>query len=463
MVPIDPRGERGARQRQATGLSSPPLRNRDIAVIGSGYVGLTLSACLASAGHRVICTDRSIDRVLELSEGLVPIVETDLPDLVREGLESGRLRFRTDNIDAVGQSGFVFLCLPTPEGADGTADLSFVERVATEIGPHLLPGAKVITKSTVPVGTHLVVEEALGRSDVHVVSNPEFLAEGSAVEGCLKPDRIVVGARSVLVAEEVASLYGPELTDRWIITDLASSELIKYASNAYLATRLTFVNSMAEMCEAAGADIRAVVAGMGSDHRIGPAFLHPGPGWGGSCFPKDTQALVHSAHALGCDLELVSTAITLNARHTSRIVEKIERAVPGELATSRIGIWGLSFKAGTDDLRQSPALAIARALVTAGASVHAYDPTLAPGTLHGLEAHSSALAACRHADVLVIATEWPEFSEVNLSSVFALMANPAIVDARNLLDPVEAVRHGFSYEAVGIGLGIPAQKIRTAV
>lgn len=426
-------------------------RGRQVAVVGSGYVGLTLSACLASFGHSVYCTDRSIDRVSDLSKGRVPIVEEGLTPLVRQMLDAGRLRFGLDNVRAAEGADFVFLCLPTPEGADGQADLSFVEEVAAEIGPYLRPGTCLITKSTVPVGTHRVLEEVLGRPDVHVVSNPEFLAEGSAVRDCLDPDRIVVGARSRAVAEEVASLYGPTALDRSILADLPSAELIKYASNAYLATRLTFVNSIAELCEKAGADIRSVVAGMGSDRRIGSAFLQPGPGWGGSCFPKDTQALVRSADLLGCDLDLVKTAISRNAEHTARVVSKVLQLLGDDVKDRKVAIWGLTFKAGTDDLRQSPAMSIARMLVNAGASVQAYDPTVRPGLVDGIEAHSSSLGACRDADVLVVATEWPEFESADLTALGAVMRRQAIVDARNIIDPDEAAGCGFLYEGIGIG------------
>jgi UDPglucose 6-dehydrogenase len=425
---------------------------RMITVIGSGYVGLTLSACLAFLGHRVTCTDNSIDRVARLVVGDVPIVEEGLTELVQDMLASGRLHFGIDNTVAVADAEYVFLCLPTPEGADGQADLSFVRKVAEEIGPHLPPSCAVITKSTVPVGTSVVVEQALGRRDLHVVSNPEFLAEGSAVSDCLHPDRIVVGARDEAVAEAVASLYGPDAIHRSIVTDLASAELIKYASNAYLATRLTFVNSMAEICEAAGADIRSVMAGMGSDQRIGAAFLRPGPGWGGSCFPKDTMALVRTADRLDCDLALVKTAISKNADHTKRLVEKVIRNLDGDAGGKHVALWGLTFKAGTDDLRQSPALEIARSLTELGALVHAYDPTVAAGSLDGVEIHASSFSACQGADILVVATEWPEFAAVDLAALAAIIGRRVIVDARNLLDPSEADAQGFRYEGIGISV-----------
>jgi UDPglucose 6-dehydrogenase len=432
--------------------------SRKIVVIGSGYVGLAMSVSLARLGHTVECTDKSRERIAELAKGHVPIVEEGLTEAVREMLAAGRLRFGIDNVLAAARAEFVFLCLPTPDRADGHADLSFVRAVAIEIGPHLRPGATVITKSTVPVGTGEMVEAALARGDVHVVSNPEFLAEGSAIRDCQDPDRIVIGARSDAVARNVAELYGPLGYSRSILTDVASAELVKYASNAYLATRLTFVNSMAEMCEAVGADIRSVVAGMGSDRRIGGAFLQPGPGWGGSCFPKDTRALVRTAEDLGCDLALVKTAIAANARHTQRVADKVIAALDGDINGSRIALWGLTFKAGTDDLRRSPALDIAQRLTALGASVHAYDPTVAAGTLHGLEAHSSSFSACKDADALIIGTEWPEFASVDLAALATVMGGLVIIDARNLLDPAAVASKGFVYA----GLGTPVRQAGVA-
>jgi UDPglucose 6-dehydrogenase len=436
----------------------PRVDSRRVAVIGSGYVGLTLSASLGLLGHEVECTDRSTERIAQLSAGRVPIVEDGLAEAVGQMLAAGRLRFGTDNALACSRADFVFLCLPTPMGADGRADLSFVREVAAEIGSRLRPGTTVITKSTVPVGTSELVERTLARGDVHVASNPEFLAEGTAMRDCLHPDRIVIGARSDGVAQGIADLYGPAGDPRSILTDVASAELIKYASNAYLAVRLTFVNSMAEICEAAGADIRSVMAGMGSDHRIGNAFLRPGPGWGGSCFPKDTLALVRTAERLGCDPALIKAAIAMNARHTQRVLDKLTSVLDGGVAGKRIAVWGLTFKAGTDDLRYSPALEIAQRLVTMGASVHAYDPTVPVGTLQGIEVHSSTLSACQGAEALIIGTEWPEFASADLSELATVMDGRVIMDARNLIDPVAAAVEGFRYS----GIGIPALRDQNA-
>ena len=432
----------------------PTAISQKIAVIGSGYVGLTLSASLALLGHEVDCTDKSVERVEQLARGQVPIVEEGLAEVVEEMLTAKRLRFSTDNKLAAEHADFVFLCLPTPMAGDGWADLSFVQQVAEEIGPHLHPGAVVITKSTVPVGTGQMVLSGLGRTDVHVVSNPEFLAEGSALRDCLRPDRVVVGAASESVAQRVADLYGPFAYSRSILTDVASAEMIKYASNAYLAVRLTFVNSIAEMCEAAGADVRSVMKGMGADHRIGTSFLKPGPGWGGSCFPKDTEALVRTADQLGCDQPLVKAAIAINVQHIRWVVDKVISALDDEVAGKRVALWGLTYKAGTDDRRQSPAFEIAQRLTDLGATVHAYDPTVPAGTLLGIEVASSPFLACKDADVLVIGTEWPEFAAVDLADLAAVMNTRVIMDARNLLDPISAANAGFRYS--GIGIPVPA-------
>ena len=422
---------------------------RNVTVIGSGYVGLTLSASLALLGHQVECTDKSPERIAQLTVGCVPIVEDGLPELIEEMLSAGRIRFGTNNAEAAAKAEFVFLCLPTPNDADGVADVSLVLAVAAEIGPHLQPGATVVIKSTVPVGTVDGIGRALDRSDVYVAVNPEFLAEGSAVKDSLFPDRIIIGAGSEIVARNVADLYGRSGLSRTIITDVTSAGLIKYASNAYLATRLSFVNSIAELCEATGADIRSVMAGVGSDRRIGNAFLQPGPGWGGSCFPKDTQALIRTADEFGSELGVVKAAIAANAHHIQRVVDKVAMAL-GDVRGRRIALLGLTFKAGTDDLRNSPAVEIAERLTALGASVQAYDPAVPPGALNGIEIHCSAISACRYSDALVIGTEWSEFTTMDLVALSAAMSGRVIVDARNVLDSAVAVREGFIYTGIGI-------------
>ncbi len=431
--------------RQAWSHSPTAFR---ICVIGTGYVGLTAGACLAQLGHTVVCTDVSAARVGELRSDTMHLVEEGLPELIRSMVAAGRLSFSTDNIAGSRDVDFVFLCLPTPQGADGSADLQMMLEVAAEIGPTLRPGTVVVDKSTVPVGTSRLVARELGRSDVTVASNPEFLAEGRAVQDFLHPDRVVIGSDDPVTSHRVAALY-QGLDTQVITTDAASAETIKYAANAYLAVRLSFVNSMASICEAAGADISAVMEGVGADHRIGPAFLRPGPGWGGSCFPKDTSALLHTSRSCGFDFTLLHAAMDYNREHQRWMVSKIAAAVGGA-SGSVVALWGLTFKAGTDDLRDSPAVEIARQLVDAGYVVQAFDPA-AQRPVDGVTMCASALDACRDAQVLVVATEWPEFRDVDLGAAGQVMAARSIVDMRNLLDPDTALAHGFGYDGVGRG------------
>jgi len=420
-----------------------------VAVVGAGYVGLTTGACLAHLGHRVVCADVLEDRIEALNKGVIPIVEAGLEELVREGLDSGRLSFVLGAAAAAGQSEFVFLCVPTPQGDDGSADLSYVEEAAAQIGPVLRPESIVINKSTVPVGSTRVVERALGRDDVVVVSNPEFLREGSAVHDCLHPDRIVIGTEDQAAAIRVASVY-EKVQAPLIVTDPSSAETIKYACNAFLATKVSFVNAVANLCEAVGADVRDVVLGMGYDHRIGFEFLKPGPGWGGSCFPKDSRALVRIAESAGYDFGLLKGVIQVNDEQYDVVVSKVERLAGGSLAGLVVGAWGLTFKARTDDLRDSPALAVIRRLVARGARVQAYDPTVERDLgVAGLEVCADPYAACAGASVLAVLTEWDEFRWLDFDKVREAMANPAVVDARNLLDPVPLKRRQFAYLGMG--------------
>jgi len=425
--------------------------SRRIAVLGSGYVGLTVAAGLASMRHEVLCSDIAESKIDQLSSGVVSIVEDGLTDLILAMVAKGRLKFTSSNLEAISDAEFVFLCLPTPQGRDGSPDITTTFSVAREIGPHLAPNSIVINKSTVPVGTAHKVRDILNRPDVDVVSNPEFLSEGSAVLDFLQPDRIVIGSDSRENGLRVAELYGDPTDHKCIVTDTLSAELIKYACNAYLATRLTFINTMAELCEAVGADIRTVAAGMGTDHRIGTAFLNSGPGWGGSCFPKDTEALIHMAEAAGCDITLVKTVVSANAGHTERIVEKVETAVGGNVADKVVAVWGLAFKAGTNDLRNSPALKIVTALQERGAIVRAYDPAMEKDSLDGVELVHSKEDACVGADVLLVATEWTEFSLVDLATIGGLMSHRSIVDARNIIRIEDALDAGFDYVGVGVG------------
>ncbi|MDA3025843.1 MAG: UDP-glucose/GDP-mannose dehydrogenase family protein, partial [Actinomycetota bacterium] len=394
-----------------------------IAVIGTGYVGLTTGVCLAELGHTVVCADIDAEKVAQLAAGHMTIVEDGLDALLASGLASGRLSFVVGAATAVADAEIVFLCVPTPQGSDGSADLTYIEAASAEIGPALLPGAIVVNKSTVPVGSTRAVEAVIQRSDVRVVSNPEFLREGSALRDFMKPDRVVVGADDRAAAERVATLYA-SLGARTIVTDPASAETIKYAANAFLATKLSFVNAIAAICEGVGADIADVIDGIGSDSRIGAAFLQPGPGWGGSCFPKDSRALVKIAEDAGYEFDLLRGVITVNDQQLDRMAHKIASAVGGSLEGRTVAVWGLTFKAGTDDLRESPSTAVISRLVAAGAHVVAHDPTVAsrrPGVPSHIEIATSATAACLGADVLCVLTEWPLYRDVSPVNVAEVM------------------------------------------
>jgi len=479
-------GEAGGPERSGTGPApgesafGRPLTGsvHTVAVIGVGYVGLPTAATLAYLGHRVTCGDADPAKVAMLQRGEVPIVEERLEELVREGQAAGNLTFVQGAAAAVTGAEFVFLCVPTPQGDDGSADLSYVEAVAAEISPHLAPGTVIVNKSTVPVGSTLVVERVLGRTDVKVVSNPEFLREGTAVPDSLHPERIVVGADDQAAAARVGELFSGTQAPL-LITDAATAETIKYASNAFLATKLSFVNAVASLCEAVGADVRDVILGLGYDRRIGFEYLKPGPGWGGSCLPKDTRALVHIAEQAGYDFSFLKGAIATNDEQFERVVAKVLAAVApslpdgegpagdtgaGDFGGAVVAAWGLTFKAGTDDLRNSPAVEVALRLAEGGVEVRAYDPTVSvpegagsvavpgfatPDAPGSLLAYPDAYTACQGASAVVVLTEWDEFRWLDFAKVRDALAAPVIVDARNLLDPAQVRRLGFSY--VGIG------------
>ena len=418
-----------------------------IAVIGTGYVGLTTGACFAKLGHDVICADIDEAKVASLQRGEITIVEAGLDQLVTEGIKSGRLSFVLGAEAAAATAEFAYLCVPTPQGMDGSADLSYVEIAAKQISTVLPQEAIVVNKSTVPVGSTKVVERAMGRPDVKVVSNPEFLREGSALHDFLNPDRIVIGADDQAAAIKVASLY-LGIAAPFIITDPASAETIKYAANAFLATKISFINAVAAVCEAVGADVNDVVLGIGTDKRIGQEFLKPGPGWGGSCFPKDTYAMIRIAEDAGYDFDLLRGVVEVNREQRRRVVRKVEEAVGGSLVGKTVALWGLTFKARTDDLRESPSLEIAAMLIAAGATVQGYDQTVR-ADLNGIKVSADPYAVCEGADVLLIGTEWDEFKWLDMDKVGSAMTGKAVVDARNLLDGAALRRAGFSY--VGIG------------
>jgi len=428
---------------------------RRIAVVGSGYVGLTTGACLASLGHQVVCADLDEGKVAQLSRGEVSILEPGLPELVAEGLAAGRLRFVVGAAAAVGQgldaAEVVFLCVPTPMGAGGAADLAAVRSVVAEVRELLAPGCVVVNKSTVPVGTAAQTATLLDRADVAVVSNPEFLREGSAVADFLTPDRIVVGSDAQDAAERVAALYS-RLGAPTVLTDAASAEMVKYAANCFLAMKLSYVNAVAELCERLGADVLAVTEGIGYDRRIGQEFLSPGPGWGGSCLPKDTHALLQVAVAADFDFALLRASLDTNTRQQLRMVDKIRAAVGGCLAGARIGLLGLAFKAGTADLRDSPALAVAALLAAEGADLIGYDPavpTAVPGMTDDLTIADDPIKIASGAAALVVLTEWPEFRTLDWGHLAELVQNRIVIDTRNLLDPDVLRRVGFEVRGVG--------------
>ena len=427
-----------------------------IAVVGGGYVGLTTAACFARLGHDVVCGELDREKVARLKKAEVPVLEEGLPALVAEGLAARRLSFVVGAVNAVRNAEFVFLCVQTPPGGDGAADLSALEVAVREIAPVLRPGSVVINKSTVPVGTAAFVERLLGDAGVPagsigVASNPEFLREGTAVRDFLEPTRVVIGCQDTGVAVRVSELYR-SLRAPILVTDAASAELIKYASNAFLATKVSFINEIANLCEAVSADVREVALGIGYDPRIGFEFLHPGPGFGGSCLPKDVAALLHTSGKAGYDFRLLAAVTQVNALQHERIVDKIRDALPARLAGARVGLWGLTFKANTDDLRDSPALGVAATLIAEGAEVRAYDPVAGeriPDWVTGLDVAADAYDACTAADVVVVLTEWDEFRWLDFDRVGALMGSRRIVDARNLLDPAAMRKRGFTYQGLG--------------
>ena len=421
-----------------------------IAIVGTGYVGLTTGACLASLGHQVVCADIDAEKVAQLSKGKVTIFEDGLQELVTKGLKTGNLSFVVGAVKAVIDSEYVFLCLPTPESSDGSADISIIETVAKEIADSLSRASIIVNKSTLPVGSVRVVENCIQRKDVSVVSNPEFLREGSAVQDFLKPDRVVIGSDDKSAAEKVAQLYSP-ICKNILITDPASAETIKYAANAFLAARLSFVNALASVCEVVGANIIDVVNGLGSDSRIGTQFLQPGPGWGGSCFPKDTKALLKIAQDNGYDFELLAGVISANESQFDRIANRI--AVEAKAASEKpvVAIWGLTFKSGTDDLRESPSLKIINRLISKNISIQAYDPTqvgVENKNLH-IKNFDNALSACKEAHVLAVLTEWKEFARIEPKLVAEQMSNLSVFDGRNMLNKNSWLAAGFNYKGVG--------------
>ncbi|MFI6374353.1 UDP-glucose dehydrogenase family protein [Streptomyces sp. NPDC050546] len=428
---------------------------RRVALIGTGYVGLTTGACLASLGHLVVCADADPHKVERLREARVDILEPGLPETVRDALDAARLEFTGDTAAAVAEAEVVFLCLPTPMGAGGAADLAAVEAVAAQIRDVLPPGCVVVNKSTVPVGTCERVAALLGRDDVAVVSNPEFLREGRAVQDFLHPDRIVIGSADRDAARRVAGLYAA-LDAPLVLTDAASAELTKYAANFFLAMKLSFANNLATVCERFGADIADVTEGIGRDPRIGSDFLRPGPGWGGSCLPKDTHALLTVCDLAGVDFPLLRATIETNVAHQRQLVDRVAaacgRAEDGSLHGVRLALYGLTFKAGTSDLRDSPALSIARLLRERGAELTAYDPALRaerPDLSDLLELADDPVRAAEGAAACLVLTEWPELRDLDWAAIAARMTGHEVLDFRDLLDADRLARAGLTWQGIG--------------
>lgn len=418
-----------------------------VGVVGAGYVGLTTAACLAALGHDVVCADIDQARVERLRNGEVPFHEPGLGALLSKALASGRLRFVVGAAASAVDRQVVFLCVATPQGEDGNHDLTYIDAATDDIRDALAPNTVVVTKSTVPIGTAERIAKRLGRSDVYVAANPEFLAEGTAVNDFMSPSRIIVGSENRDAAWLVASLYG-HISAPVVVTDTASAELIKLASNAFLATKLSFMNTVSAVCERIGANVKDVAGAMGLDPRIGSRYLQAGPGWGGSCLPKDTRALVHAAERVGVDFGVVSAAIEANDTQLQRIADKIVDAACG----GRVAVWGLTFKANTDDLRDSPSLAIIRRVLQSGATVTAFDPAISaahpliPGEV---EIAASAHAAVKGVQCLAVLTEWDDFRWIPPAEIAEAMAGRVVVDGRDLLNSDDWGAAGFTVRTIG--------------
>ena len=431
-----------------------------ISVIGTGYVGLVVGACLAETGNDVICADVDIRKIDMLRENQIPIYEPGLSDLVERNRAQNRLDFTVDVPRAIAASEVIFIAVGTPPDEDGSADLRHVLAVAETIGRHITREVVIVTKSTVPVGTAAKVAEAVSRHarcQFHMCSNPEFLKEGAALDDFLKPDRVVLGVESDHARSVMAELYAPFVrTGRPIIfMDIPSAEMTKYAANAMLATRISFMNQIANLCERVGADVDLVRRGMGSDSRIGPSFLFPGPGYGGSCFPKDVKALVRTAKDYGADLGVLDAVEEANDRQKRRLFEKLQNVLEGGLEGAHVAIWGLAFKPNTDDMREAPALTLIEALLDAGASVTAHDPAAMSETRRKIgdtiRYADSNYAALEGADALVIVTDWNEYRHPDFQRIKTALRKPIIVDGRNLFDPGKMTSSGFTYESIGRG------------
>ncbi|GGI84000.1 UDP-glucose 6-dehydrogenase [Polymorphobacter multimanifer] len=430
-----------------------------VAMIGSGYVGLVSGACFADFGHHVVCVDKDPGKIDRLHQGVMPIYEPGLEQLVASNVKAGRLSFTTDLAEGIAGAEAIFIAVGTPSRrGDGHADLSYVHAAAREIAANLTNYAVIVTKSTVPVGTGDEVERIMAEANPHaefaVVSNPEFLREGAAIGDFKRPDRIVVGCENDRARAVMAELYRPLFLNQspLLFVGRRTAELTKYAANAFLATKITFINEMADLCEAAGANVQDVARGIGLDNRIGSKFLHAGPGYGGSCFPKDTLALVKTAQDFGTPVRIVETVAAVNGQRKRAMAKKVVTAAGGDVRGKRVAVLGLTFKPNTDDMRDSPAIDIIQALQDGGAEIRAYDPEgheQAAMVLTNVHYATDPYDALEGADVAVLVTEWDAFRALDMDRVKALLKSPVMVDLRNVYDPAEMARRGIAYTSIG--------------
>jgi UDPglucose 6-dehydrogenase len=431
-----------------------------IVIIGTGYVGLVSGACLAEFGHHVVCVDKDQDKIVSLKQGIVPIYEPGLNDIVERNVSQSRLFFTTDLEEPIGEADAVFIAVGTPTSrrGDGYADLTYVYGAAKELAPFLDTYTVVVDKSTVPVGTarqvKRLIKEVNPNADFDVASNPEFLREGAAIGDFMHPDRVVIGVDSDRAAKVLKKIYKPLylIETPVVITGLETAELTKYASNAFLAMKISFINEMANLCEAVGGDVVGLTKGIGLDGRIGKKFLHPGPGYGGSCFPKDTVALIRVAQEHGSPSRIVETVVEVNAAQKARMISKIRKALGGSEAGKTIAVLGLTFKPETDDMREAPSLTVLPALAEKGAIVHAHDPqgkSAAKGLMPEVQYFDDLYEACTDTDGIVLMTEWNQYRALDLKRIKQLMRAPVFIDLRNVYDPETMAELGFAYTCVG--------------
>ena len=430
----------------------------NITVIGTGYVGLVAGSCFAESGNDVICVDNNAEKIAALNQGHIPIYEPELPEMIERNIRDERLTFSTDLDTAVKKALVIFIAVGTPTTANGAADLTYVYGVAKEIGRSMDRYKVIVTKSTVPVGTAEKIREVIGKETKHpfdVLSNPEFLKQGAAVEDFMKPDRVVIGADDIRSAEILRDLYAPFVRtgSPVLIMDIRTAEMLKYAANSFLAARISFMNEIANLCEEVGADIEMIRKGLASDQRIGPAFLFAGLGFGGSCFPKDTRALIQTANEHKYSMHILEAVDNVNTGQTARFVDKVRKHFNGDLKGKRFGVWGLSFKPRTNDMRDAPSIRVIEEVLRDGASVAAYDPEAMEDAkkVFGSRIQYAAnnYGCLEGADALLLLTEWQAFRNPNFDRMKSFMRQPLVFDGRNIYDPAQMREHGFTYYSIG--------------